>query len=110
MIGIFLFIISANICYNLVWIITHNIQLVWNFNIFQTLTFLFDLRLLFGTILLFILLYLFVLKYSQNIKLNFFQKKGLPEEDGSLEYGSSRFMKEREIKKNFKTFEFYFYF
>lgn len=103
MIGIFLFIISANICYNLVWIITHNIQLVWNFNIFQTLTFLFDLRLLFGTILLFILLYLFVLKYSQNIKLNFFQKKGLPEEDGSLEYGSSRFMKEREIKKNFKV-------
>ena len=50
-----------------------------------------------------ILLYLFVLKYSQNIKLNFFQKKGLPEEDGSLEYGSSRFMKEREIKKNFKV-------
>lgn len=46
---------------------------------------------------------MFILKYDRNIKLKLLKKKGLPEEDGSFEYGSSRFMTKKEIKKNFKV-------
>lgn len=103
LIGIFDFVLSANICYNLVWIITHDIKLSWNFNIFKTLFSLKDFGLLFGTLLLSSLFYLIILKYDHDIILRLNRKKGLPKEDGSFEYGSSRFMTSKEIKKNFKS-------
>ncbi len=62
-----------------------------------------DLGLLFGTILLSSLIFMFILKYDRDIKLKLLKKKGLPDEDGSFEYGSSRFMTKKEIKKNFKV-------
>lgn len=46
---------------------------------------------------------MFILKYDRDIKLKLLKKKGLPDEDGSFEYGSSRFMTKKEIKKNFKV-------
>lgn len=87
----------------MVWIITHDIKLKWNINIFKSLFSLTDLGLLFGTILLSSLIFMFILKYDRDIKLKLLKKKGLPDEDGSFEYGSSRFMTKREIKKNFKV-------
>ena len=85
----------------MVWIITHDIQLKWDFNFIKSLFSLKDVGLLFGTILLFFFLFLFILKYDKDIKLKFLRKKGLPEEDGNFEYGSSRWMTKKEIKKNF---------
>ena len=87
----------------MVWIITHDIKLKWNINIFKSLFALTDLGLLFGTILLSSLIFMFILKYDRDIKLKLLKKKGLPDEDGSFEYGSSRFMSKKEIKKNFKV-------
>lgn len=87
----------------MVWIITHNIKLKWDINIINTLFALKDLKLFFGTLLLSSLIFLFILKYDRDIKLRFLKKKGFPEEDGSFEYGSSRFMKKKEIKRNFKV-------
>lgn len=87
----------------MVWIITHDIKLKWNINIFKSLFALTDLGLLFGTILLSSLIFMFILKYDRDIKLKLLKKKGLPDEDGSFEYGSSRFMTKKEIKKNFKV-------
>ena len=103
MIAILDFIVSSNICYNLVWIITHNIKLKWDINIFKSLFSLTNLGLFFGTLLLSILIFMFILKYDRDIKLKLIKKKGLPEEDGNFEYGSSRFMTKKEIKKNFKV-------
>lgn len=103
MLAILGFVISANICYNLTWIITHEIQLKWNFNLIKTLFSLTDLGLLLGTFLLSSIIFMFILKYDKDIKLKLLKKKGLPEEDGSFEYGSSRFMTKKEIKKNFKV-------
>ena len=103
MLAILGFVISANICYNLTWIITHEIQLKWNFNLIKTLFSLTDLGLLLGTFLLFSIIFMFILKYDKDIKLKLLKKKGLPEEDGSFEYGSSRFITKKEIKKNFKV-------
>ena len=74
----------------------------WDFNIIKTLFYLTDLGLLFGTLLFSALVFMFILKYDRDIKLKLLKKKGLPEEDGSFEYGSSRFMTKKEIKKNFK--------
>lgn len=87
----------------MVWIITHDIKLKWNINVFKSLFSLTDLGLLFGTILLSSLIFMFILKYDRDIKLKLLKKKGLPDEDGSFEYGSSRFMSKKEIKKNFKV-------
>ena len=103
MIAILDFIVSSNICYNLVWIINHGIELKWDINIFKSLFALTNLGLFFGTILLSFLIFLFILKYDRDIKLKLLKKKRLPEEDGSFEYGSSRFMTRKEIKKNFKV-------
>ena len=75
LIAILDFIISANICYNLVWIITHDIQLKWDFNCIKSLFSLNDVGLLFGTTLLSLLIFLFILKYDKDIKLKFFRKK-----------------------------------
>jgi len=62
-----------------------------------------DFSLLFGTILMTILIFLFVLKYDKEIKLKLKRKKELPEEDGSFEYGSSRWATKKEIKEKFKV-------
>ena len=75
----------------------------WTFNIIKTFLALKDIGLLFGTILLSALFFLFILKYDKDIKLKLLRKKGMPDSDGSYEYGSSRWMTKREIKKNFKV-------
>lgn len=49
------------------------------------------------------LIFLFVLKYDKEIKLKLKRKKELPEEDGSFEYGSSRWATKKEIKEKFKV-------
>ena len=100
------FILSANICYNLVYIIKHNIKLSWSFNFIKTTLALTDFGLLFGSTLLITLIMLFVLKYDKEFKLKLARKKGLPKEDGSFEYGSARWMTKREIKKEFKVWNF----
>lgn len=46
---------------------------------------------------------LFIFKYDKMLRLKIKRKKGLPEEDGSFEYGSSRWATEKEIKQNFKV-------
>jgi len=65
-----------------------------------------DLSLLFGTILLIILIMLFVIKYDKELKLKLSRKKKMPEEDGSYEYGSSRWATKKEVKKEFKEWHF----
>lgn len=101
LLSIIVFIISNNICYNLVHIITTNITLSWNFNIFKSILSIKNFSLLFGTILLTTLIMLFILKYNKEIRLKFIRKKKLPDEDGSFEYGSSRWATKKEIKKEF---------
>lgn len=49
------------------------------------------------------LIMLFVLKYDKEFKFKLARKKGLPEEDGSFEYGSARWMTKKEIRKEFKV-------
>jgi type IV secretion system protein VirD4 len=72
-------------------------------NIFYTITKL-DFSLLFGTILLSSLMILFVLKYDKEFKLKLNKlKKKMPKEDGSFEYGSSRWATKKEIKDKFKS-------
>lgn len=61
-----------------------------------------DSNLLFGTILLTSLIMLFILKYDRDIKVKLEKVKKLPKEDGSFEYGSSRWATKGEIKDNFK--------
>ena len=100
------FILSANICYNLVYIIKHNIKLSWSFNFIKTTLALTDFGLLFGSTLLITLIMLFVFKYDKEFKLKLARKKGLPKEDGSFEYGSARWMTKKEIKKEFKVWNF----
>lgn len=97
------FILSANFCYNLTHIIKNNIKLEWNINIFYSLFQLKDFGLLFGTLLLSTIIFLFILKYDKEIKLKLQRIKKLPEEDGSYEYGSSRWATKKEIKKEFKV-------
>ena len=46
---------------------------------------------------------LFILKYDKELKLKLKRLRKMPEEDGSLEYGSSRWATKKEIKKNYKT-------
>lgn len=100
------FILSANVCYNLTYIIIHDVQLTWDFNFFTSFFALKDLSLLFGTTLLISLIMLFVLKYDKEFKLKLNRKKKLPREDGSFEYGSSRWATKKEIKKEFKVWNF----
>lgn len=97
------FIISANICYNLTHIIKNNIKLEWNLNVFHSFIELKDISLLFGTILLSTIIILFVLKYDKELKLKLQKIKKMPKEDGSYEYGSSRWATKKEIKKEFKV-------
>ena len=97
------FIISANICYNLTTIIKSNINLTWNINIFHSFFQLKDISLLFGTILLSAIIMLFILKYDRDLKLKLQKIKKMPDEDGSYEYGSSRWATKKEIKKQFKV-------
>lgn len=66
---IFDFIISANICYNLTYIIKNNIKLEWNLNMFHSFIELKGISLLFGTILLSTIIILFILKYDKELKL-----------------------------------------
>ena len=96
------FILSANICYNLTHIIVSD-KLIWDFNFIKSFLSLNNINLLFGTILLISLIMLFVVKYDSELKIKLSRKKGLPEEDGSFEYGSSRWMTKKEIRKNFKV-------
>ena len=99
---IFDFIISANICYNLTYIIKNNIKLEWNLNEFYSFIELKDISLLFGTILLSTIIILFILKYDKELKLKLQKLKKMPKEDSSYEYGSSRWATKKEIKKEFK--------
>lgn len=97
------FMLSSNICYNLVTIIKNDIKLSWNINVIYSFLQLKDIDLLFGTILLTLILFLFILKCDKDIKLKLSKSKDLPEEDGSYEYGSSRWAMKKEIKKKFKV-------
>ena len=99
---IFDFIISANICYNLTYIIKNNIKLEWNLNEFYSFIELKDISLLFGTILLSTIIILFILKYDKELKLKLQKLKKMPKEDSSYEYGSSRWATKKVIKKEFK--------
>lgn len=90
-------------CYNLVHIILNNLKLDWNFNLIVSLFALQDFRLMSGTLLLLSLIMLFILKYDNDLKLKLQKKNTLPEEDGSFEYGSARWMTKSEIKKEFKV-------
>ena len=97
------FILSCNICYNLTTIIKNNVTLSWNINVIYTMLKLNDFNLLFGTILMTILIMLFVLRYDKDLKIKLQRIKSMPEEDGSFEYGSSRWSTKKEIKKTFKV-------
>ena len=99
---IFDFIISANICYNLTYIIKNNIKLEWNLNEFYSFIELKDISLLFGTILLSTIIILFILKYDKELKLKLQKLKKVPKEEGSYEYGSFRWLL-KKIKKEFKV-------
>ena len=57
-----------------------------------------DISLLFGTILLSTIIILFILKYDKELKLKLQKLKKMPKEDGSYEYGSSRWAAKKEIK------------
>ena len=96
------FIISTNVCYNLTAIIKNKSILFWNFNIFNTLFSLNDSNLLFGVCLMSLLMILFVIKSDSEVKLKSNKKNSFPQEDGSFEYGSSRWATKKEIKKEFK--------
>ena len=98
-----MFICSSNICFNLTNIIENNIKIKWNLNIIYSLSKLNDLSLLFGSILLCIIFMLVIIKYDKEIYLKFFKSEELPIEDGSFEYGSSRWATEKEIEKEFKV-------
>ena len=100
---IFDFIISDNICYNLTYIIKNNIKLERNLNVFRPFIELKDIHLLFGTILLSTIIILFILKYDKELKLKLQKLKKMPKEDGSYDYGSSRWATKKEIKKEFKV-------
>ncbi|MBQ9833611.1 MAG: type IV secretory system conjugative DNA transfer family protein [Bacilli bacterium] len=104
-ISICAFILSCNVCYNLTTIIKNNIKLSWDINIIHSLFQLKDISLLFGTILMASLIMLFVLKYDKELKLKLQKLKKMPEEDGSFEYGSSRWATKKEIKKQFKVWD-----
>ena len=87
------FILSANICYNLTSVISLN-KLDWNFNFIYTFSKLSDISLLYGTILFYIIVMLVIIRQTYHYKLKLLRKKELPKEDGSFEYGSSRFATE----------------
>ena len=97
------FIVSNNICFNIVNIIKNNLELKWDFNIIKSLFNLYDYGLLFGTLLLSIIFILFIIKYDKELKLKLQKIKKLPKEDGSYEYGSSRWATKKEVRKNYKT-------
>lgn len=104
LIAILGFYFSAMICYNLTTIITNNLHFAWTFRPFTVFFALFDLKLLFGTTLFYFLTLLFIAKYTHNIKEFLKKKKNeLPKTDGNLEYGSSRWATDKEIKDNFKA-------
>lgn len=46
------------------------------------------------------------MKFDKDIKLKLLRNKELPKEDGSFEYGSSRWSTKQEIKKEFKSWNF----
>lgn len=86
-------------------IIKTNLKLSWNFNPINSLVALNDPKILFGVILLIILIMLFVLKYDKEFKLRLSRNKDLPKEDGGFEYGSSRWLTKKEIKKEFQVWD-----
>ena len=103
-ISIVVFILSSNICLNLTTIIANNIVLNWNFCIIKTLIMtLKDIRQIFGTTLLSMIIMLFILKHDKDIKFKLKNIKKVPSEDGSFEYGSSRWATKKEIRKKYKT-------
>lgn len=98
------FIFSSVICFNLVNMI-NNMKLLWSFNLYNSLKFLSNHSSFYGTFLLSFLFILFIIKYDRDIKLKTKNKNEMPSEDGSYEYGSSRFSTEKEIKKKFKVWD-----
>ena len=59
--------------------------------------------MLFGSVLMTALIMLFIYKYDKEIDLKLKKGKKMPEEDGSFEYGSSRWATKKEIKETFKV-------
>ena len=98
------FVFSSLICFNLVNTI-NNMKLLWSFNLYDSLKFLSNHSSFYGTFLLSFLFILFIIKYDRDIKLKSKNKNEMPSEDGSYEYGSSRFSTEKEIKKKFKVWD-----
>ncbi len=99
-------IFSANICYNLVHIIKNELKLSWTLNPFSFILALQDSHLLFGTVLLSCLFMLTIIKLDYDFILKRINKNEVPASDGNLEYGSSRWLKDKEIKKHFKVWNF----
>ena len=79
-----------------------NNYISFSFNFIHSLYKLKELRFLFGNVLLSLLFVLLIVKYSKNFRIDFLRKKEIPKEDGSFEYGSSRWATKNEIKKLFK--------
>lgn len=102
LVPIFSFIFANNICYNIVNII-RTFKLEWSFNYIKSLVSLRDYHFLFGNLLLTLLFILIVIKYDKSFLLKLKREKGLPKEDGSYEYGSSRWSTKKEIKERFKV-------
>ena len=98
-------IFSANICYNLVHIIKNELKLSWTLNPFSFILALQDSHLLFGTVLLSCLFMLTIIKLDYDFILKRINKSEVPASDGNLEYGSSRWLKDKEIKKHFKAWD-----
>jgi len=105
MIAIAIFLFTNNVCINLTELIINRFDYSWSFNIIESIKFLQDPNVLFGNFLLFTLLFLVIIKYDKDIKLKIPRKKGLPNEDGSFEYGSSRWATKKEIKTAFKEWK-----
>lgn len=98
-------IAASNICYNLVIFIRNNLKLSWNLNPIDSLNALRDYNILFGVILLIMIIMLFIIKYDKDFKLRLTRSKELPKEDGAFEYGSSRWMTKKEVRKEFQVWD-----
>lgn len=99
------FLFSNHICYNLISIIKNKLELNWSFNFFDSLIALVDYQFMFGNLLLFALMILIIIRYDRTLKLKFIREQEMPQEDGSFEYGSSRWATKKEIKKTFKVWD-----
>ena len=96
---------ANHITFNIVNIINNRLILTWSFNFISSIKELGDYQFLFGNLLLFTLMMITIIKYDKELFLKLTRKKGMPEEDGSYEHGSSRWATKKEIKQNFKVWD-----